>query len=64
MSKKNIYITLRFIGVSIMLIAFLVVPDSKSWYYEVLLFDLGLIISIIPKLPKLKSSFLKIKVNL
>jgi len=54
MSKKYIHTILRLAGVCIMLIAFLVVPDSKPWYYEVLLFDVGLVISMIPKFPKIK----------
>ena len=35
-----------------MLSAFMVVTDAKLWYYEVLLFDLGLVISMITKLKK------------
>jgi len=58
MSKKNIHTILKLVGICIMLIAFLVVPDSKPWYYEVLLFDVGLVISMIPKLPKLKKRLL------
>jgi len=64
MSRKYTYIVLRFIGVCIMLMAFLVISDSKPWYYEVLLFDIGLIISIIPKFPKLKKRFIKIRAKL
>ncbi len=56
MFKKNTSIILKFVGICIMLIAFFIVPDSKPWYYEVLLFDVGLIITIIPKFPKLKKN--------
>lgn len=64
MSKKNIHIALKIVGVIIMLIAFPIVPDSKPWYYAVLLFDIGLVLAMIPKFPKLKKRFLKNKVNL
>lgn len=59
MSKKSIHIVLRIIGVTIMLSAFIVVPDAKPWYYEVLLFDAGLILTLIPKLPKIRKRFSK-----
>ena len=42
-----------------MLIAFIVVPDAKPWYYEVLLFDVGLVLTLIPKLPKIRKRFSK-----
>ena len=59
MSKKNTHTILRIIGVIIMLIAFIVIPDAKPWYYEVLLFDFGLILTLIPKFPKIRKSFQK-----
>ena len=59
MSKKNIHIALKIVGVIIMLIAFIVVPDAKPWYYEVLLFDVGLILTLIPKFPKIRKRFSK-----
>ncbi len=64
MSKKNLHKILMILGVIIMLSAFLIVTDSKPWYYEVLLFDVGFILSIIPKFPKIKKKFTKIKANL
>ncbi len=57
MSKNNIHITLKIVGVIIMLIAFPIVPESKPWYYSVLLFDIGLILAMIPKFSKLKEKY-------
>lgn len=57
MSKKNIQIALKIVGVIIMLIAFPIVPESKPWYYSVLLFDIGLVLVIISKFPKLKEKY-------
>lgn len=64
MSKKTTHIILKYLGILIMLIAFLIVPQSKPWYYEVLLFDLGLALFLIPKLTKLKQKLLKIKAKM
>lgn len=30
------------LGVVVMLISFVIVPDDEPWYYEVLLFNIGL----------------------
>lgn len=49
MSRRTIQTILKYLGVFIMLIAFLVVPESKVWYYEVLLFDIGLFLFLILK---------------
>ncbi len=57
MSKKNIHIALTIVGVIIMLIAFPIVPESKPRYYSVLLFDIGLVLAVIPKFPKLKEKY-------
>ena len=68
MSKKSIHIIFKLIGIGLMTITFLVVPDTNPWYYEfilkVLLFNIGLGISMIPKFPKLKRKLIKIKANL
>lgn len=64
MTTKLKHIILKISGISIMLLAFLVVPDNKPWYYEVLLFDVGLLLVLIPKFPKQKKRFSKIKMNL
>ena len=61
MSKKNAHIFLTIAGVIIMLIAFPIIPESKPWYYKVLLFDVGFVLSMIPQFPKLKRRFLKNK---
>jgi len=57
MSRKNTHIALKIIGVIIMLIAFPIVTESKPWYYSVLLFDIGLVLAMIPKFPKLKEKY-------
>ena len=59
MSKKNRHIVLKITGVIIMLIAFPIISDAKPWYYEVLLFDVGLVLTLIPKFPKIKKRFSK-----
>ena len=59
MTKKSIHTILRLAGVVIMLVAFIVIPDAKPWYYEVLLFDVGLILTLIPKFPKIRRRFSK-----
>ncbi len=55
MFTKNLIATLHVIGVVIMLLAFIVLPDSYPWYVEVLLFDVGLLLIFIPKWPKIKA---------
>ena len=43
MIKKSNWLLLTImLGVAVMLVAFLVVPDKYPWYYEVLLFNIGL----------------------
>ncbi|MDG5491988.1 lysophospholipase [Psychroserpens sp. SPM9] len=41
-------------GVLLMLIAFLIFPDSAPWYYEMIVYNIGLLLIIIPKYPKIK----------
>ncbi|WP_394749035.1 hypothetical protein [Spongiimicrobium salis] len=41
---------LKILGVALMLSAFIIVPESEPWYYELLLFNLGLALVCIPKL--------------
>jgi len=50
MSRKHMHIASKYSGVVIMLLAFLVVPESKPWYCPVLLFDVGLIFFLMAKL--------------
>gem|GEM_PF-5922687 len=50
LQNKFLRILLKVIGVSIMLLAFVILPDSAPWYHEVLLFDLGLALHCLPKL--------------
>lgn len=42
MKKSNWLILTIVLGVAVMLLAFIVVPDKYPWYYEVLLFNIGL----------------------
>ncbi len=57
MSKKTIYTILKLSGFLLMILAFIVVPDTKPWYYQVLVFDIGLLLFLIPKFPKIKREF-------
>ena len=54
MKKEHGIKVQRILGVSIMLLAFPIVPDSYPWYVSVLLFDIGLIIMLATKWNKLK----------
>lgn len=49
LKKSNLLILIMVIGVVIMLLAFIVVPDKYPWYYEVLLYNIGLWPSLIAK---------------
>jgi len=40
--KAGLKTFLKVTGISIMLISFAIIPDSYPWYYELLLFNLGL----------------------
>ncbi|AXT20842.1 hypothetical protein D7030_11225 [Flavobacteriaceae bacterium AU392] len=51
---KTRSIIFKITGTLIMLSAFLTFPNSEPWYYEVLIFDLGLLLILISKIPKLK----------
>ena len=53
MIEKTINFILKISGILIMLFAFMVVPDSKPWYYAVVLFDVGLLLVLTPKFPKI-----------
>ncbi len=39
----------RIIGFFLMTIAFLIFPEESPWYYELLVFDLGLVLFCLPK---------------
>jgi len=58
MLKKNAHLVLRILGVCLMLIAFPIVPESKPWYCSVILFDIGLLLILIPKFSKLKEKYI------
>lgn len=45
---------MRILGVIIMLLAFPIISEKYPWYYQVLLFDMGLALVIITKWSKLK----------
>ncbi len=40
----------KMIGVVLMLIAFVIFPDDTAWYYEVLVFDIGLVLAYLPEI--------------
>jgi|GEM_PF-1064216 hypothetical protein len=42
MEKKHLLTLVTIMGVILMLISFVVVPDEYPWYYELLLFNAGL----------------------
>lgn len=56
MSNSNWLTTIRIIGIVIMLFSFAVIPDDYPWYYEILLFDVGLLMMMYAKSPKLRKS--------
>ncbi|GAB4242702.1 MAG: hypothetical protein Tsb0034_20230 [Ekhidna sp.] len=45
---------LRAIAITIMLVAFPIVPDNAPWYYGVILFDVGLFLLLATKWASLK----------
>lgn len=47
---------LRTIGILIMIFSFAIVPEHYPWYYEILLFDVGLLMMLYAKSPKLRKS--------
>lgn len=49
MSDSNWLTTIRIIGIVIMLFSFAVIPDDYPWYYEILLFDVGLLMMMYAK---------------
>lgn len=51
MIKKVLTIT----GVLIMLLAFPLMPEGYPWYYEVVLFDVGLVLFLFSQWEKLKN---------
>ena len=46
--------TIKIAGVLIMLLAFPIIPDHYPWYYEILLFNVGLGFLLATKWNKLK----------
>jgi hypothetical protein len=45
--------TIKIAGVLIMLLAFPIIPDHYPWYYEIVFFNLGLVLLIAAKWKKL-----------
>lgn len=56
MKNTTTLATIRTIGILIMIFSFVVVPDHYPWYYEILLFDVGLLMMLYAKSPKLRKS--------
>ena len=54
MKKENWFRIMRVLGVVIMLLAFPIVPQEYPWYYQLLLFNIGLALLLATKLTKLK----------
>ncbi len=54
MKKEYQLKILKILGVAIMLIAFPIIPDHYPWYYEMVLFNTGLIFLLATKWNKLK----------
>jgi len=42
MKKTDLLRLITVLGVMLMLISFVIIPDKYSWYYEILLFNVGL----------------------
>lgn len=42
MKKRHLLNLTVILGIVVMLTSFLIIPDKYPWYYEVLLFNLGL----------------------
>lgn len=54
MNTRIIYKVLKPLGIIIMIFSFAVVPDSYPWYYELILFNIGLALFLSTKWKKLK----------
>lgn len=52
--EKKIYKIMRILGVVIMLIAFPIVPEEYPWYYQIIVFNIGLALLLATKWNKLK----------
>lgn len=55
MRKENKIKIVRVVAVLIMLTAFPLIPDHNPWYYQVLLFNVGLGLALSTKWNKLKN---------
>ena len=49
MNKAFVLPIFRITGVLIMLLAFVIVPDTYPWYVEILVFDIGLALWLLTK---------------
>jgi len=49
MNKAIVLPIFRITGVLIMLLAFVIVPDTYPWYVEILVFDIGLALWLLTK---------------
>lgn len=55
MLKRKKLTIIKITGILIMLLAFPIIPDHYPWYYEILLFNVGLAFLISTKWKNLKS---------
>lgn len=54
MAKENSFKIMKVLGVVIMLIAFPIIPEEYPWYYQIILFNIGLILILVTKWSKIK----------
>lgn len=54
MKKEIRFKIIRALGVAIMLIAFPIVPKEYPWYYQIIIFNIGLVFVLASKWSKLK----------
>ncbi|NCP60011.1 MAG: hypothetical protein GW839_06885 [Flavobacteriales bacterium] len=54
MKKENKRKILKVLGVIIMLVAYPIIPDEYPWYYQTILFNIGLFLFLSTKWNKLK----------
>ncbi len=54
MTKENSFKIMKVLGIVIMLIAFPIIPEVYPWYYQIILFNIGLILILVTKWNKIK----------
>ena len=54
MTKENSFKIMKVLGVVIMLISFPIIPKAYPWYYQIILFNIGLILLLVTIWSKIK----------